>query len=356
MAQISDCGSQNGTLVNGSLLNAPVALRDGDVISIGPSCQIVVRIGAGTAAERDTAKRSDTDGILGSQTGTGGLDRSQAKPAESATPAWLTPPFIASSAAVFIILVAVLIILVSHKPADSHLAGDTTRGQTWTNSGEDASPSPSMDDSRIEDDSGTPSSAITIEKIERTAKQVMRRISNDDKPYVFQSASALDDIKRKVEEYRATPGLPGVLRSMSQRGSDIVKQARSQEIEPDIVIYAALADIDGGRAGADPVAAARSALPRLLELRVTFGTEQADKSLLLVAGYRMGPGTKQTHPLLSKMEHIAKNATTDRNIWFGREHGAIDNQTYEFVLSFLALGIIAQSPSQFGVAADPLPF
>jgi hypothetical protein len=41
-AQISDCGSQNGTFVNGRQIFGSVILADGDIISLGEVCEIRV--------------------------------------------------------------------------------------------------------------------------------------------------------------------------------------------------------------------------------------------------------------------------------------------------------------------------
>jgi hypothetical protein len=48
--------------------------------------------------------------------------------------------------------------------------------------------------------------------------------------------------------------------------------------------------------------------------------------------------------------------TTDRNVWYLHNIGKINEPTYDFILSFLALGIIAQDPRGFQVDADPLIF
>jgi hypothetical protein len=94
----------------------------------------------------------------------------------------------------------------------------------------------------------------------------------------------------------------------------------------------------------------------MLSLKKTLGTESADKSLILVAAYRMGGGTKKSHPLLQTMRRLVKNPLTDRNVWYLREHGGLDDQAYHFVVSFLALGVIAENPRRFGIAASPVAY
>jgi hypothetical protein len=97
-------------------------------------------------------------------------------------------------------------------------------------------------------------------------------------------------------------------------------------------------------------------MPDLLSLRKTLGTESADKSLILVAAYKMGGGTKKSHPLLRTMTRVVKNPLTDRNVWFLRERGSLDDQPYQFVVNFLALGVIAENPRRFGITAPAIAY
>jgi hypothetical protein len=185
-------------------------------------------------------------------------------------------------------------------------------------------------------------SAAEMEKIEKAAVEVMRRISSDDKPYAFPE-SALHEIAIKIESYRKDPSLSAALGSIEKRSAEISTAARREGIEPDLAIITGLADTDGGRNGQDPIAAAKKALPDLLWLRATFGSGLADGSLIVVAAYKMGTGTKKSHPLLAIMRRVVKNPLTQRNVWYLREQGGIDAETYDFVLRFLALGVIAQN-------------
>jgi hypothetical protein len=47
---------------------------------------------------------------------------------------------------------------------------------------------------------------------------------------------------------------------------------------------------------------------------------------------------------------------TIRSIWYLHEHQTISDETYAFVLRFLAIGAIAQNPQAFGIPAEPLTF
>ena len=97
-------------------------------------------------------------------------------------------------------------------------------------------------------------------------------------------------------------------------------------------------------------------MPELLSLRKTLGTESADKSLILVAAYKMGGWTKKSHPILGTMRRVVKNPLTDRNVWYLREHGGLDDAAYDFVVRFIALGIIGENPRRFGIPSPPIAY
>jgi hypothetical protein len=143
---------------------------------------------------------------------------------------------------------------------------------------------------------GTAAEAVSIEQIEKAAAQVMRRVSSDDRPYVFppNASRALEEIKRKVEVYKTSPTLVRALDSLTRGGATVAAEARRQGVEPYLVIYTALAEIEDGRSSLDAAAVARQALPRLLALRAMFGTEMADKGSC--AAYRWCRNEK-SHPL-----------------------------------------------------------
>ncbi|HEX8087967.1 MAG TPA: hypothetical protein VF762_03895, partial [Blastocatellia bacterium] len=188
--------------------------------------------------------------------------------------------------------------------------------------------------------------------LNKAASQVMQDISSDKQPYYF-PPEAWPDIKRKVEQYRKSDSVPGALRSLKRRGKELMAQAGNDTIEFHLVSYAALAKTLGGQAG-DPPVIARQMLPDLHYLRITFGDKTSDGSLILVAAVGMGRGQSRWHPLLNAIPKMKK--TTDRNVWYLHNIGKINEPTYDFILSFLALGIIAQDPRGFQVDADPLIF
>src|ERR1700754_1190366 len=198
------------------------------------------------------------------------------------------------------------------------------------------------------------SGEVSSEQVERAAVQVMRRISSDSKSYVFPS-DALDDIKDKIVQYCKSPALIPLLRTMNTHAREIAKLAQREGMEPGLLVYLALTDAMLRQPEHDPVAAAHKALPILLDVWKVFGSTLAEGSLLIVAAYELGPVTtvggtsRKSHPLLSRIT----GSVVERNVWASHKRGKLSQETYHFVVSFVALGVIAQSPNQFGVAADP---
>ncbi|MEW6730051.1 MAG: FHA domain-containing protein [Acidobacteriota bacterium] len=201
----------------------------------------------------------------------------------------------------------------------------------------------------------TISQSINTGDIETRALTVLRRISNDENPYVFPEC-ALIDIKSYIDRYCQQATLVDLLRYLGSHSEELRERAQRENIESALLVYTALAEIDGGGAEGNFETVTRTALPKLLALKATFGGESADSSLLVIAAYPIGIGTKRSHPLLETMRRVVKDPLTERNVWYLREHGQLSDQSYEFVIKFIALGIIAQHPRQCGFKINPLAF
>lgn len=352
-AQLTDCNSSNGTLVNNAPLNGTTTLRDGDRLTLGGTCDITVTIHTPRAATRAPASANTP-------------------PARNTTPRALVPaasssvntPTIAAVVAIFIILAAGIIFLIAQRANTNSpratLPPDATLPEAAVSDANDAEPEASVElaTGSTETSTGEPKTDTvdaSDEQIERHAMSVMRRITSDDKSYSF-SEKAIADIRRKTESYRGDVGLRNALIALRRNGANISALARTQNIEPELAIYAALAATDGGRAGRDASATARLMMNDLSELRATFGSNDADSGLLVIAAYTDGTGTKKSHPLLATIRRLVNNPLTERNVWFLNERGGLSAGAYDFVLRFIALGIIAQHPQDYGVEAEPLMF
>ena len=263
---------------------------------------------------------------------------------------------IAAGSVVVILVFAGLLILILGIGSEDRPSRTTTNSnsQTLTNVEPFETPLETQIETEIGNTNVEVPGSASLEHVEKAATQVMRRISSDDKTYGF-SEKSLRDIEQKVREYQTRPGFAASLASMQRASQSIATEARREGIEGGLVIYVALANTDGGQTG-DPVANARAVMPELLRLRAIFGTNDSDSSLILIAASRVGKAERRSHPLLAVIRRLVKNPLTQRNVWFLHERGGINSEAYNFVLKVLALGVIAQDPRQFGVAADPLVF
>lgn len=353
--QISDCGSQNGTRVNDAPVEGGVVLRDGDVITLSDSCELIVQIGANgeqvPVSWPVTVNRPPIQQIpIASPT---------FKPPQGVDSnlSWFSPPVIAAGSVVIILAFAGLLILIFGLTSDEppRRRATNTNDQTLADLEESfETPIVTPTETDIGSTHNEVANSASLEQIEMAAVQVMRRISSDDKTYGF-SEKALRDIEAKIQQYRTTSGIAGGLATMQRTSQAIAAESRREGIEGGLVIYVALANTDGGRAG-DPVANARSVMPELLRLRAIFGTTDADSSLILIAASRSGKAERRSHPLLAVIRRLVQNPLTQRNVWFLHERGGLSAEAYDFVLKVLAMGVIAQDPRQFGIAADPLLF
>ncbi|MEN3332496.1 MAG: hypothetical protein V7641_1861 [Blastocatellia bacterium] len=350
MAQVSDCGSQNGTLLNDRPLHQATLLGDGDVISLGSACDITVHISRAEPTRIAAAYQTDKafsfdDYAAQAAVGINSARRTSRGAGQRMPRLRFSPMTLAVMATVMIPLAAgITIFLLNHNHPQNVMSSANRQGQPLTDQ--------SGQTNRQAD---KPDKAETLKRrIEQTAKEVMARISDGDS-YVFEK-DAINDISEKVAQYRAaSAALVSALRSINQRREEITAQAKRKGLKPALVAYAALAETSDEGAGRDAGATALRMIDDLLWLQTTFGSD-ANSSLIVIAAYKMGVGTKKSHPLLSAMTERIKNPDTDRNVWFLYKVSAIKPAPYNFVVRFLALAIIAQDPQGFDVQAQALKF
>ncbi len=193
-----------------------------------------------------------------------------------------------------------------------------------------------------------------LHRIEEHAKQVMRRISRDNRPYSF-SENSLKELQTRVKELSRSSQLSNSLRELQEGGGPVVASAAKEGLQPGLVLLLGLALTKGGESG-DCVTAAAKALPVLAVLNKTFGSSDGDSCLILIAAFREGPGTRRSHPLLKRMSDVVSNPVNDRNIWFLNEHGKLSADAYALAIDTIAFGVITRNPREFGFENETLNF
>jgi hypothetical protein len=193
-----------------------------------------------------------------------------------------------------------------------------------------------------------------LRRIEEHAKQVMRRISRDNRPYSF-SENSLKEIQTRVNELSRSSRLSNSLRELQTEGGPVVESAAKEGLQPSLVLLLGLALTKGGESG-DCVAAAAKALPALATLNKTFGSSDGDSCLILIAAFQEGPGTRRSHPLLKRMSDVVSNPLTERNIWYLNEQKILSADAYALAIDTLAFGVITRNPREFGFETETLNF
>jgi hypothetical protein len=401
-AYLSDLRSQNGTTIGDRPVTGSVKLNDGDTITLGNARRLHVSINQSPAALYDVGQANPQPAsahVIASHAVAPPGD-SSALP--SATPVWLSPPALAAAGVALIVVCAAIILLfslgnsdaentqatnaddplaaaIADELADESAAGNTNLDAVSTSSTKEVtsdvtpasnvntdtsattSPDGTLPATPATTDTSADSTLSPEEQTARLAKRVLSRISTDNTPYI--SAAGISDVQRQIETYRNSASLAARLNSTRKSCTEIAALARTNNLKPSLVTLAALAQSETG--GGDPAATAREMMPKLLTLRATFGTETANSTLLLVAAYpypfdpRLGSQTRTAHPLASKlMQYGGKGSTVDtavaRSVWFLREQNGITPEAYALVVRLIAIGVIAQDPSRYGVAAEPL--
>jgi len=347
---LSDCGSSNGTFINGRQLTAPEELNDWDVLTFGGVGDVLVRI----ETESDTADDSDfrpSDGAVPETSAT------SLPPRQSTAPSSSKLPLIAAVAVVGILVVAGLALLIAHQSTPQSNANSIKRNQRTGGDNDNSeisnvsspvgqdSPGPRSDGQDSNNGSGE------LSPIEAYASKVLSGISRDTHPVLTQKP--LDAINAQVEKYRGSSSVAEELRAMKRALPQVTSVAKSNGVRTPLVVYVALATIDRDGRG-DPAQVAASLCPTLARMRAVFGDELANDSLLSVAALEEGEALQARITKLAG--RVTDSPTTIRSIWYLHDHQVISDQTYNLVIRFMAMGVISQDPQKFGLSADPLNF
>lgn len=360
---ISDCGSQNGTRVNGQSVASAFELHDGDVITLGGAKEITIEMrqdlldgtnGAGDALSTPT--HPATQAPLKNPIQTAHKNSSFL----GSAPPWLNAPVIAGAAAALILLgTGLLLALNGGSSAPPRTPGPSLAdNQSSPTASERATPPADNDESPKKVNASFPGDSDELKIVEKNARIVMSSISNDSSPFL--PSDVVSQISEKVKKYGGSSILRDQLRVMKQRGiPELAAPAKNNDIKVALVVLAALAKMDQDGERSDPVTVAQAMLPTLKKLAIIFGTELANDSLLVVATLDQPP-TGNFHPLQLTISRLAndqhESVTKIRSVWYLYDHQKISSRAYDLVFRFLAIGVIAQDPHHFDVDAEPLRF
>lgn len=348
---VTDCGSSNGTFVNGRQVSASTELADWDVLTFGAVSDVLVRI-------------EEVPDQLGKKHISGSPAKTIAVPAEpkrsrvsapisEPSDSIATRPVIAIAAALVILLITGVALMTSrrdtHPGASTPVPSRSSRTVLDNNESTNTSVNAGASDTGAENNSIDQSSELSI--VESYASRVLTGISRDTRPVLTEKP--LEQINRNVQRYRGSASLQAQLQAMKRSIPQVSSIARSNGVRAPLAVYATLARIDRDGRG-DPVQVAAVLCPALARMRGIFGDELAADSLLSVAALEEGPSLQWKINRLAGRVNDSPSAI--RSVWYLHDHRVISDQTYNFVLRFLAIGVIAQDPQQFGISAEPMIF
>ena len=387
VAVISDCGSSNGTTLNGVTLSEPVALKNGDEIELGGDVRISVEIksdvnfGSNYDDEDDYYARSSAVSGANSSSSAGSTNSRNSAPAtaSASSGSLLMNPFLifpVVGVCAFALVGGMIFLLapsantkvVTHKDDDIETAPTVKRKTKDDDIPTKETPSPSA--TPIVAGSATPLSTLTsptptvdtptpsnssvpneLGKVEINAYKFLRRSTGDT--HTALNSQQLGEINSRLKTLQNSAALRENLRTAKRNFAAIQTASDAQGLKPMMIAAIALAKIGEGRG--DAANEANSLIPALKECVNILGVDTANDNLIVIAAFIEGNEPKQFQSKLGNLTTKYKLTATDvRNIWKLHERKEIKDETYDFILRFLAIGTIAQNPHDFNIDADAL--
>jgi pSer/pThr/pTyr-binding forkhead associated (FHA) protein len=380
--QISDCGSSNGTFVNGHRIEFPVELRNGDVINLAEVCEIDVELNNGQPDQPADAEWTNESVPL-SHEAMRALDRDLAvrkvprvKPAAATNNSESTNPVAGGPVAgldlrivfagVALMIVVLLAVVIALKDSGPNLKAPDNRAVIVSRETPSVLPNPAPDTAAQRYPTPTESAGITrprneiddeLDEVEKNTLIVMRAISLRDSNPVLTDKND-QEIYEKIRTYKGSTKLSERFRLMKDRGiQQLAAGAKARGLKLPLVVFAALARVDQDGHG-DPIAAAEQLMSGLAENQVFLAKDLAQDNLLALAATdpSSGGGRALRDAIAALAKRRDKNVNEVRNVWYLHDIGVLKPQAFDLVMRFLAIGAIAQNPRHFGLDAEPLTF
>lgn len=372
---VSDCGSSNGTTLNGQKLTEPIALQNNDRLNLGGSFEIEIEVISGETHPANYDDQNDSNDSENKSADTSfGSTTPNSSPASGGSMIpmsffWLAPVF----GTLVLLFVGGLFIAFSGKSNKDIVQNDDgfTTTKTPKESSPDEKPTPKQEPSPKTSNENTINTSTPEPTISQTTPKIsgendivkqnsslfLQRIALND-PKAYLEDKQIELVNSKIGQFKNSNALADNLKSVKKTASEFESLASSKNLKPQFLAVAALAKI--GNTAGNPLEVAKTMLPVLGELKATLANNLADDNLLIIAGYDRGAAGKP-RALQSIIEALGK--TTDnasareiRTIWFLKDKGKITDAEFEFALRFLAIGTISQNPSNFNVNAEAVNF
>jgi hypothetical protein len=387
---VADCGSSNGTTLNGEPLEEPKALHNDDKLDLGGGFEITVEIvsdnpnagGAPDSSGNDAGNANSAASASVSPAAGGGAANFTASNSSGSGSIptsffYLAPIF---GFVVLLFLGGLMFVLsgdkkpeIAQKGDDFVYSGDADDNDSGKDENEakndsknesktEATPEPSIEKNvesnseskNVPDASPAPKNVPDTVKIEQNAASFLRSIAQND-PKAFLTSQQAQTVNSKIKQIGASSALADNIKSAKANAAQIRSLAASKNLKPQFLAVAALTKLGNNRGNVFQTAQAMAEI--LDKLAIQLGSELADDSLLVMAAFDQGEAgdfLKMRNMLQQLSNQFPESSRTIRTIWFLREKGKISDQQFEFALRFLALGTITQNPKDFGVNAEEL--
>ena len=375
---VSDCGSSNGTTLNGASLTDHLALKNKDILNLGGGLEIEIEIvsddvGAATYDNGNDTDYGDAPENDAETPVSSNASSNSAAAGGSSIPMsffWIAPIF----GVLVLMVVGGLFIVFSGKPKKDVAQSDDGFALTKTpkESSTEETPTPKQQKSPSKTPSENPTNPSTPEptssqttpkvssendKVKQNSSLFLQHIALND-PKAYLEDKQIELVNSKIGQFKNSNALAENLKSIKKNASEFATLASSKNLKPQFLAIAALAKI--GNSSGNPLEVAKTMLPVLGELKATLDNNLADDNLLIIAGYDRGAAGKP-RALQSIIEALGKtvdnaSAREIRTIWFLKNKGKITDAEFEFALRFLAIGTISQNPSSFNVNAEAITF
>ena len=205
-------------------------------------------------------------------------------------------------------------------------------------------------------ESVTPRGTSETSKVEEHGAAFLRRIAIND-PKAFLTGEQAARVHGKIIQLSSSSALAANINSAKRSSTQLATLAQSKNLKPQFLAVAAIARLGSNKG--DVVQTAQSLVDVLDKLGTQIGNELADDALLMIAAYDQGKAgefLKMRNMLQDLSNKFPESSRSIRTIWFLQKNGKLTNAEFENALTFLAVGIIAQNPKDFGVTAETLVF
>lgn len=165
----------------------------------------------------------------------------------------------------------------------------------------------------------------------------------------------ISQIEQEIDKQIKSSKLEGIFKEFQrdERRFDLIQKIRSENLPVNLVIFAALVDIEGRE---NLVNKAKKELNEIKFLAATFNVANSDSSLIIIAAQTEGTGSGKSHPLHGRMRKLISDINTQRNVGYLYKNNGISEVAYNRVIKFLALGAISVNPKKYGIDCDPLSY